>query len=476
MSAELRQTPWRSGARAKLDQAEVAALKALDEHYWSHVLPGLDRDIDFDRGAVARAVAAKYASATGRKGSPLDAIPRDLVGPALRAQLTRDLQRLPTPERQPKEPRWRRKGPKLVKKLRARLATLAASNPLQPRRRKPPAGRIKVVRAHPPVACIITNYNNGGALKDAVLSVCSQTYPVAEIIVADDASTDGSPDLIGHLANEFQNIKPIFNERNRGPGLNRHLAILAAISPFITQLDGDDVIHPRKIEQETAVLKGDMNAVAFSDWLAVNSAGRSRRSETAGFAALKSRRDRLKTMLLRSMPLPHNMLYSRDLYLKTGGYDTSARMYEDLTLKLRLAQEVRDWRHAVGYGLYYNHYGKGVSSSVGPVHLFWLLYCMAQNFDWVKRELTMDDLREAILVWFGRLVPDPSLVDAVTRNLRSLDPEDALSALERALFQLARARKTEISLADAAEVLERFEVNLSQPRSVKSISLPELAG
>ena len=293
---------------------------------------------------------------------------------------------------------------------------------------------------------------------------------MAEIIIADDASTDGSRDLIRHLSDEFKAIRPIFNERNLGPGLNRHLAISLSVSPFITQLDGDDMIHPHKIEQEAAVLRGANNAVAFSDWVAVASTGRSRRFETHRFSALRSRRERLQTLLLRSAPLPHNMLYSRDLYFKIGGYDTSARMYEDLTFKLRLAQEVDDWRHAGGCGLYYNQYGKGVSSSAGPVHAFWCLYCMAQNFDWIKHELSVEDLCQAVFVWFDKLVPDQSLVEIVAGNLRALGPEEALAALERVLFQLARARRATISLADAAELLERFAANLGQARSARPVA------
>ena len=120
--ADAGQVPWSSGAKAKLDAVAVAALKALDERYWSDVLPRLDPDVDFDRAAVARAVAAKYASPNRRTGSPLEAIPGDLVGPALRAKLSRDLQRRDTQRRDPKRPTWRRKAPKLIKKLGSRIA------------------------------------------------------------------------------------------------------------------------------------------------------------------------------------------------------------------------------------------------------------------------------------------------------------------------------------------------------------------
>ncbi|MAM57860.1 MAG: glycosyl transferase family A, partial [Salinicola sp.] len=42
-----------------------------------------------------------------------------------------------------------------------------------------------------PVSCVITNFNGRGLIEGAIASVLRQSVEVAEIIVADDASTDG---------------------------------------------------------------------------------------------------------------------------------------------------------------------------------------------------------------------------------------------------------------------------------------------
>ena len=50
------------------------------------------------------------------------------------------------------------------------------------------------------ISCVIVSYNNGGFLRDAIMMVVEQTHPIDEIIIADDASTDQSQDLISSLA------------------------------------------------------------------------------------------------------------------------------------------------------------------------------------------------------------------------------------------------------------------------------------
>ena len=100
------------------------------------------------------------------------------------------------------------------------------------------------------ISCVIVSYNNGDLLENAVMSVVKQTRPLDEIIIADDASADGSQDLIDALSHAFPNINPIIRERNLGVSANRDLAMREAHGDFVTYLDGDDHFLPTKIEAE----------------------------------------------------------------------------------------------------------------------------------------------------------------------------------------------------------------------------------
>src|SRR5918994_741925 len=115
------------------------------------------------------------------------------------------------------------------------------------------------------ISCVIVSYNNGKLLEEAAMSVVRQTRPVDEIIIADDASTDGSRQLIDALANRYSNVKPIFRERNLGVSANRDLGMRAVGGDVVTYLDGDDHFLPTKIEAEARAFGHSAGVIAYSD-------------------------------------------------------------------------------------------------------------------------------------------------------------------------------------------------------------------
>ena len=100
----------------------------------------------------------------------------------------------------------------------------------------------------PLVRIDIRSYNQKVFLKEAIDSILNQTYTNYEIIIADDASTDGSVELIKKYAIE-QPLKfnLILNETNQGHTKNLNLALLACKGKYIAIFDGDDIMHPNKL-------------------------------------------------------------------------------------------------------------------------------------------------------------------------------------------------------------------------------------
>ena len=88
------------------------------------------------------------------------------------------------------------------------------------------------------IATVITNYNKAEFIADAIQSAIAQGDPV---IVVDDASTDGSRDLIRN----FENIDVHCLDVNVGATMATVIGVEAAIkqgAEFVTLLDGDDVL------------------------------------------------------------------------------------------------------------------------------------------------------------------------------------------------------------------------------------------
>lgn len=68
------------------------------------------------------------------------------------------------------------------------------------------------------VSVIIPNYNYGNFLTQRIDSVLSQTYPIFELIILDDASTDNSCEVIENYLEKVEGINKVFvkNESNSG--------------------------------------------------------------------------------------------------------------------------------------------------------------------------------------------------------------------------------------------------------------------
>jgi glycosyltransferase involved in cell wall biosynthesis len=88
---------------------------------------------------------------------------------------------------------------------------------------------------------IITCHNQKDYIRDAVESACSQGCLDKEIIVVDDASTDGSPQLLEQYGDKIRLTKcPI----NQGASRARNLGASLASGDYLVFLDGDDVLLP----------------------------------------------------------------------------------------------------------------------------------------------------------------------------------------------------------------------------------------
>lgn len=91
----------------------------------------------------------------------------------------------------------------------------------------------------PAIACVIPVYNGKRDLERAVASALRQRAD-AQVVLVDDASTDGSRELILEMARREPRVVAIPLAQNRGQGYARNIGVAAAEARFITFLDQDD--------------------------------------------------------------------------------------------------------------------------------------------------------------------------------------------------------------------------------------------
>lgn len=98
----------------------------------------------------------------------------------------------------------------------------------------------------PAISVIVPVYNTGPYLEECLNSVVDQAFQDLEILIVNDGSTDGSPDIIRKYSERDKRIV-VFNKQNEGVALARNTALAAACGTYVMFLDSDDAFAPGAI-------------------------------------------------------------------------------------------------------------------------------------------------------------------------------------------------------------------------------------
>ena len=121
------------------------------------------------------------------------------------------------------------------------------------------------------IAAVIPLYNKEPYIARAMASVLAQTRPVEEIIVVDDASTDGGLKRIKAFQDARLRVLRRTDPRQRGLPATRNLGIQSATSRWIALLDADDCWHENFIEEaeKLMVQASERQGFIFTGWESV---------------------------------------------------------------------------------------------------------------------------------------------------------------------------------------------------------------
>jgi glycosyltransferase involved in cell wall biosynthesis len=192
----------------------------------------------------------------------------------------------------------------------------------------------------PKISVIIPTFNRLHTLPRAIESVLTQTERDFELIVIDEASTDGTQDYLSRLADP--RIRTIGRDpstgapRKLGVSGARNLGLAAARADIVGFLDSDDVYRPRRLAVTLSAFAGDPEIVCTI------------------VSAVTQVRGRLEEVRLPDLKLPSAVfkwaLYSdlfplattaitmrREVALAIGGFNTALSYGEDREILIRIA-------------------------------------------------------------------------------------------------------------------------------------------
>jgi GT2 family glycosyltransferase len=112
-------------------------------------------------------------------------------------------------------------------------------------------------RSLPGCSVIIVNFNGLHHLKKCLPSILRQHYPDYELIVVDNASTDGS---IAFLEKEFPQVKLIRNQENLGYSGAVNAGSRHASGEYLAVLNQDTQVDPEWLKEMVIALEDDQHA------------------------------------------------------------------------------------------------------------------------------------------------------------------------------------------------------------------------
>jgi glycosyltransferase involved in cell wall biosynthesis len=193
----------------------------------------------------------------------------------------------------------------------------------------------------PAFSVVMAAHDNAATIGEAIESVLGQTRSDWELIVVDDGSRDGTPDVAEEFADP--RIRVLRQPENRGPGAARNRGISLAQASVVCPLDSDDLWLPEYLEtMASALASAPRAAVAHSDaWVFDEGTGRVRKRSAVDMQnppkPIPDDPQAFLVELLRRNFVYYSVAARRESLLAVGGYDERLWVGEDWELWLRLA-------------------------------------------------------------------------------------------------------------------------------------------
>jgi glycosyltransferase involved in cell wall biosynthesis len=262
------------------------------------------------------------------------------------------------------------------------------------------------------ITVVITCFNYGAYLPDAVSSALNQEGGAPNVIVVDDGSTD-EPTL--EAFERLPTETSLIRQSNAGLAAARNAGFRVANTPYLIALDADDRLTPTALTMLRRPLDRDPQlgfsygvAQFFGDW-----------EGTLDFPAF----DPYK--LLYRHIVGSTTLMRRSLFEQVGGFDPSFSAYEDWEF----------WVNAMGHGwrgkeieaitLMYRRHGRTMYNDARARYRFWYRQLREKHPELYARagrkrfaaESDMGPLGRGVYRWWWGARPLPAQVEGLLYKL-----------------------------------------------------------
>ncbi len=190
----------------------------------------------------------------------------------------------------------------------------------------------------PLASVVLANYNGSQFLKEAIESVCAQSFRDFEFIVVDDGSTDNSRAIMDEMAARDSRIVRLYLPQNGGLPNALNAGIKEAKGKYIVRMDGDDICLPQRFERQVAYMERAENekvGVCGTFCEVIDTSGKS-----LGPKRFAENDKDIRRMFWFRNPIQHSTsIIRKKCFEELGGYDTNFPQSQDYELWFRFGQK-----------------------------------------------------------------------------------------------------------------------------------------
>lgn len=250
----------------------------------------------------------------------------------------------------------------------------------------------------PIISIVVPVYNVEAYLHRCVESLQNQTLENIEILLVDDGSPDGCPQLCDALAKQDSRIR-VVHKKNGGLSSARNAGLNIATGTYVGFVDSDDDVEPDMYEKMLEVMESQQVDFLMSDYLRIPAKGAPYLKSAnirAGRYDKKAMREDIFPSLIMGENLDYGPLLSvwhclyRTDFLRSNRFyfDEQIRWSEDNIFSAIVGYHVNSFYYMKGQGLYHYYQNPGTITT-GYRPGAWEVYCtmnrhLHQVFDGVS--------------------------------------------------------------------------------------------
>lgn len=192
------------------------------------------------------------------------------------------------------------------------------------------------------ISIIIPAHNAEKYLAETVNSLLRQSVSPTEIIIIDDNSSDRSLAIASQFSREYPNIISVYSKKFRSATKTRNFGASISAGEALMFMDADDIIGPNALEALSEELIKERGGIAACPWLRLELAGENWIAKPASCTQRRLDQDALSAWLTGWYYPTSSILWTREAFIRTGGWDEEATINQDGDIMMRaLAQGIQ---------------------------------------------------------------------------------------------------------------------------------------